>query len=758
MKRQNFDLNWHFSLNDGEEILVNLPHDFSIGQPRSPDSRMKDSGGYFQGGNGKYRKILYLPEDMKDSVIQLEIEGAYMNTQVYVNGNMAMFHPYGYTSFIVDMTPWLEFGKDNTIEIHVRNDALPNSRWYSGSGLYRHVWLLTGKDLYFRPWGIFVTTPVVSRENSVVKVEADIIGCGLLNLTLLDMNGNSVATGESSVKSGKNSIELNVAESVLWCPENPYLYTLVSELISGDKVADRIETKIGIRSIELDREKGLLLNGEPIKLKGGCVHHDCGILGAASWDLAEERKVKAHKDAGFNAIRCAHNPPSPAFLDACDRLGILVMDEAFDCWRMGKKPYDYHLYFEYYWKRDLSSMVLRDRNHPSVIIWSTGNEIPERLGASNGYEISAMLASAIRELDNTRPIINALNGFWLEWTEEMTEKSAPFVEPLDIMGLNYHWRAYDDVLEKYPDRFIIGTETLPKEAFENQQMAEKHPRVLGDFVWTSLDYIGEAGIGHAYLPEEDSRTHGLPYPWRLANCGDLDILCRPRPQSFYRQILWGHRTKPYIAVHRPNNRGIKAEPNYWGWWDVHHSWSWPGSEGCKIFIDVYSHGDEVELFQNGISLGRKKAGATEKNIASFETRYVPGELKVIAYKDGRPVGEDTLQTCGIPHAIRLETDKTSMGSAWGNIAYVTASIIDAKGNVVPYACNEVTFELSGPGNLLAVGNSNPCTEDSFIGVHMKAYEGVVMAVINTTSKTGNISLTASAYRLKPATLTIEIVD
>lgn len=745
MKKTNLDLNWKFSLDSEPETLVNLPHDFSIIRPRTPDSLMRGHGGFFQGGNGLYKKTLELDKSFQVGSVVLEVEGAYMNTEVFINGNLAVFNPYGYTTFHANLTPWLEYNGADKLEIRVQNNALPNSRWYSGSGLYRHVWLLTGIKDYIKPWGIFVTTPVVNGKRSVVRVETEFCGGALLRHTLLDASGTVVAKSEAAAADGRNMQKLTIENPKLWDTVSPTLYTLRSELIAGGGVADTVETTVGIRSIALDHDKGFLLNGKALKLKGGCVHHDCGILGAASWDTAEERKVLAHKEAGFNAIRCAHNPPSPAFLDACDRHGIVVMDEAFDCWRMGKTPYDYHLYFESYWRKDISSMVLRDRNHPSIAFWSTGNEITERRGTSDGYRWSAELAGAIRQLDDTRFVSNALCllGEKDEWGG-LTEQ---YVAPLDVVGYNYLWKRYDDDLIRFPNRFIYSTETVANDAFENWAMVEKYPRIIGDCVWTSLDYIGEAGIGHSFLPGEDNRTHGLGFPWHLANCGDLDICCRPRPQSYYRQILWGHRTAPYIAVHRPNGKGLKPEFNYWGWSDVQNSWSWPGCEGYKAYIDVYSHCDEVELFVNGKSLGRKPAGKTERNIASFEAMYEPGSMKAIAYINGKAVDEDAVITCGAPSAIHLEADRSEISAAWGGLAYVTATVLDENGNPVPWARNEMYFAVSGAGALAAVGTNDPLSKEPFVGNHRSAFEGTVLAAVRSDGESGEIVLTVSAEGL-----------
>lgn len=754
MKKTNLDLGWRFSLDGADEIDVHLPHDYSIGRPRRADSRMLDKGGFFQGGNGTYKKALALPEELAGGSVILEVEGAYMNAEVFINGNLAACNPYGYTAFHADLTPYLRFDVDNKLEIRVQNEALPNSRWYSGSGLYRHVWLLTGKDAYILPWGIFATTPEASEKRSIIQVETTVAGGGLLRHALLDAAGKAVASVEAEASAGKNVQEFMISNAHLWSTETPYLYTLRSELMKGGRATDVVDTPVGIRSIALDTERGFLLNGKPMKLKGGCVHHDCGILGAAAWDAAEDRKVLAMKEAGFNAIRCAHNPPSPAFLDACDRHGIVVMDEAFDCWRMGKTPYDYHLYFEAYWRRDLESMVLRDRNHPSIAFWSTGNEIPERFGKSGGYALSAELAATVRALDDTRFLSNALCGAWDQDIKDFAGDSEAFAAPLDIAGYNYLWQRYEDDLKRYPNRFIYGTETIAGEAFESWEATLKHPRVIGDCVWTGMDYIGEAGIGHAFLPHEDGRTHDLGYPWHLANCGDLDICCRPRPQSIYRQILWGHRSTPWIAVHRPNEKGLKPQYNYWGWSDVQNSWSWPGAEGWKAFIDIYSQCDEVELFVNGKSLGRKTAGKAARNIASFETVYAPGMLRAVAYYGGKPAGEDIVATCGKPAAIRLETDKKEIDAGWGGLAYVTATVVDDDGRTVPYAGNELYFAASGTGDVLALGTADPLSEEPYTGNRRSAWCGTVLAAVRSDGTAGEVVLTVSASGLKAAQITI----
>ncbi len=753
MKRQNLSMSWYFTLNGGGEAVIDLPHDFSIGQPRTADSRMLDKGGFFQGGSGIYRKTLPAGKPAK---AVLEVEGAYMNTEVFVNGNLAAFHPYGYTSFHADLTPWLLEDAPNELQIRVHNNALPNSRWYSGSGLYRPVWLLVAEGAHIAPWGVFASTVEATEQRALLRAETQLCGAGLLRHSLLDASGAAVAVCEAQAE-GLNVQELAVAQPRLWGVDAPNLYTLRSELLVDGVVVDSVDTVVGIRTIALDKTQGFLLNGKPLKLKGGCVHHDCGILGSAAWRAAEERKARALKDAGYNAVRCAHNPPSVDFLDACDRIGLVVMDEAFDCWRMGKTPYDYHLYFEDWWQRDLTSMVLRDRNHPSIAFWSTGNEITERFGRSGGYELARRLAAAVRELDSTRFVSNALCGAFEYPEGEWGESSAPFAAPLDVVGYNYLWRRYEEDLQRFPDRFILGTETIAGEAWETWQATLADPRVIGDCVWTSMDYIGEAGIGHSFLPDEDGRTHGLGFPWHLANCGDLDILCRPRPQSYYRQILWGHRKAPWIAVHRPNAKGIKPSYNYWGWSDVHHSWSWPGADGYKTYIDVYSDADEVELIVNGVSLGRQPAGAVARNIASFETVYAPGSVKAVAYVDGKAVSEDAVQTCGAPAAIRLDADRAQMEAGWQGLAYVTATVVDAQGQTVPYAGNMLYFAASGAGALAAVGTNDPVSREPYTGNSRSVFEGTAVCAIRSQGQPGAVTLTVSAEGLQSAQLVLQAI-
>ncbi|MBN1246580.1 MAG: hypothetical protein JXC32_02925, partial [Anaerolineae bacterium] len=477
MQAIDFDADWRFHLGDSGSALwrrlddsrwrrLDLPHDWSIELGRSPDAPSGASGGYFQTGRAWYRKRFEAPESWASQHVRIEFEGVYMNAEVWLNGDLLIRHPYGYTTFHLDLTPHLKFGEENLLQVVVDNGAQMNSRWYSGSGIYRHVRLLVGGPQHVAPWGVYVTTPVVSAEHATVNVETTLVNhnpaaaYATLRSHVIAPDGTVLASAESAtvVAAGLFEMvaqEMMVGEPALWSPESPTLYHLRTELLVEGEVVDTALTPFGIRSLVFDASQGFLLNGEPTLLRGGCVHHDDGVMGAASYDRAEERKVEVLKANGYNAIRCAHNPPAPAFLNACDRLGMLVIDEAFDCWREGKTPYDYHVAFADWWQRDLDSMVLRDRNHPSVIMWSIGNEIGERNGSSDGVAWAQRLAGRVRELDPTRPVTSGVNGFGMGADASWPETDAIF-GALDVCGYNYQERRYRPDHELHPDRVIYG--------------------------------------------------------------------------------------------------------------------------------------------------------------------------------------------------------------------------------------------------------------------------------------------------------------
>jgi beta-galactosidase len=761
------------------ESIVDLPHDFSICRSRDPESRTGPSGGFFPGGTAEYERRITLPESLPRSTVVLEIEGSYMNTTVRCNGQIVGQHPYGYTTFHSDLSSVMR-SNENVILVTVNNDAQPNSRWYSGSGLYRHVRLLTSGSVYIPPWGVSVTTPEAMESHALVNAEVTVVNnlgdsCRVtVELILRDMTGREVArlVTRTAIRAGSRdrlTQEMRIAKPQLWSTDTPALYELECLIRRDGEVLDAERTVFGVRSIRVDAKTGFTLNGRTLKLKGGCVHHDCGLLGAAAHDRAEERKVELLKANGFNAVRCAHNPPSPAFLDACDRLGIIVIDEAFDCWREAKNPHDYALYFEDWWRRDLEAMVLRDRNHPSVCVWSTGNEVPERDGRSDGARYSRELAGFVRALDPTRPITNAMNNVTTDpdtvglptnvadaSDEEdlFAERTAATIEPLDIAGYNYLVDRYQSDGSLFPGRVICGTETFPMSIYDSWKLVEKLPHVIGDFVWTALDYLGEAGLGRVEYAS-GLRLLG-EYPWHLANCGDIDICGHKRPQSYYRDCVWGISSSPYIAVHPPQHYGEEPSVTRWGWPDVVSSWTWPGSEGKPVLIDLYSACEEVELFQDGRSLGRQAAGNKHRHIATFETTYVPGELVAVAHESDGEAGRSVLTTAGVPDSLCLTPDRAELDRGYGDLSFVTVELVDKSGNVVQSADDSVYFETSGCGSLLAVGTADPLSTESYTGSERRLYRGRALVVLRAADGPGQIRLTARTDAANPGVISVDV--
>ncbi len=801
MKKILFDSGWEYTTEVGSFLRppdgwqpVTLPHDAAASRPRAHSNPTGSAGGFAWSGQAVYRKSCDAPASWSDRQVILEFEGVYMNATVSVNGNVAAFHPYGYTSFLVDVSAYLLVGERNEITVMVNNDAQPNSRWYSGTGIYRHVWLRQGAGVHIRPGGVSVSTPKVTPAVSSVVVTTEIANVtdapveAVLRTTVLDGAGDEAATSEIPAHIAAGSTvdacqELIVTDAKLWSVHAPHLYGLTSEIVVDGQVIDSERTTFGIRSISVDAKRGLRLNGETVKLRGGCVHHDHGLLGAASYDRAEERKVELLKASGFNAIRCAHNPPAPALLDACDRLGMLVMDETFDCWRMGKNPHDYHLVFEDWWQRDTESTVKRDRNHPSVIMWSIGNEVPERTGVSDGYEWCKRQADFVRALDATRPISAALATLFEEdvaehasgggFPEDMFESqnrapssthddrwgglTAPFVEPLDVAGYNYIYNRYEYDQERYPDRVICGTETHPYRAYESWHKTACLANVIGDFVWTAIDYVGESGVGRVSFGDAAPPFFAQDqWPHHLASCGDLDICGFKRPQSYFRDILWGVRREPFIGVLDPGRHGEKASFSPWGWPPVSDTWTFPGWEGKPTMVEVYSADDEIELVLNGVSLGRGPAGAAQKNKAVFEVTYQPGTLTAVGYSGGEETARTKLTTAGEPSALRLTPDRTEIWSGQGDLCYITVEVVDETGVVVRAADAEVSVEVTGVGELIALGTADPCAGTMVVGGPCKAFEGRLLAVVKGGEESGGIEVRADSPGLASAAVHVSV--
>ena len=768
LKRHLSDEDWRFhlgdpaasrpDLDDSNWRRLDLPHDWSVELDRSPDCPSGDQGGFFVDGVGWYRKHFSAPDDWRERKVSVEFEGVYRNAEVWLNGHELGVHPYGYTTFHFDLTPYLRFGdKANVLAVRVDNSTHRHTRWYSGSGIYRHVWLIATHPVHVAQWGLSVTTPVVSEQEATVRVvttvcndsgtDQDIaVRCRVTGDGGIEIH----ADAETNVRAGTDAelvADVVVPSPVLWSPESPSLYRLVAEVSVEGEVLDTETTAFGIRSFYFNTEEGFVLNDRRTILRGGCVHHDCGPLGAASIDRAEERKVEVLKASGFNAIRCAHNPPSPAFLEACDRLGMLVIDEAFDVWREGKIPYDYHRHFDDWWQRDLDSMLLRDRNHPSIILWSIGNELCER-GLPEGAALAKTLSARVRKIDPTRPITAGINSV-PEWRD-----TDGLFDYLDVCGYNYRLEAYEPDHELHPDRVIIATESFPPQSYEYWKAVEKLPYVAGDFVWTSHDYLGEAGIGHT-RSEDKEQNFALGYPWNQANCGDIDLCGWKRPQSHYRDVLWNRAAEPYIAVHPPNPSGKEIVVSHWGWHDVQPSWTWPGCDGEELRVDVYYACDEIELFLNGKSLGKRPATAESVHIATFRVSYEAGELEAVAYADGIETGRSALSTAGPAERIRLCADRVSISSDPRDLAYVTVEVVDASDKTCPNAANMVFFTVTGPGRIAAVASADPRNTETYRGNSHSVWRGKCLVVVQPTGEPGEIRLLAHADHLEGGSLDVE---
>jgi beta-galactosidase len=739
---------WQDSLDDAGWRSVDVPHDWSIELERDPASTSGSDGGYFPTGVGWYQKRFTVPDEWRGKKLIIEFEGVYMNAHVWLDEHFLGRHPYGYTTFHHDLTPYLEPGSEQTVRVLVDNGSQPNSRWYSGSGIYRHVWLSLGDPTHVGPRGVWVTTPSVSQEEAMVRVRTCVQNSleedGEIVLRSRIAGGAEAEMGATIPAGGRTefSQELGVSRPELWSPDTPRLYRLETEVEVDGQVVDEAATAFGIRSLVFDAESGFRLNGERIDLRGGCVHHEHGPLGAASHDRAEERKVELLKANGFNAVRCAHNPPAPSFLDACDRVGLLVVDEAFDCWRNGKNLCDYHTGFDDWWRRDLESMILRDRNHPSVIMWSIGNEPVER-GRPEGARIAQMLADHVRSVDATRPVTAGINGGHGDWPWQQLDD---LFATLDVCGYNYRADEYGRDGERVPGRVVYGSESFAGEAAEHWQRVVELDHVIGDFVWTAIDYLGESGIGRVHVEEEPVPLLAL-YPWHVSNCGDLDICGFKRPQSFYRDVLWRRGSPLFIAVHPP---GPEPRVTYWGWPDVRASWTWPGHEDKPFRVDVYSACDTVELLLDGESLGTK---APERCIATFDVPYRRGTLEAVG---SNPAAEIELRTVGEPAGLRLTADRDAIGG--DGLSFVTVEVVDADGLMHPDAGHLISFAVGGPGTIAAVGSGDPAGTEPYRGARQSVYRGRCLVVLRPRGEPGELRLRARADGLVEAEAVVRVSD
>ncbi len=793
-----FDQDWRFhrgdvdgaeaaTFDDSQWRKLDLPHDWSI-EDLTPVSEATGEGtiwvggntptrigpfdvalsagqeatGWVVGGTGWYRKRFRAPSTGEKTETEIRFDGIYMNSDVWLNGKHVGFHPYGYTSFAYDLTPFINQGGENVLAVRVRNEGM-NSRWYSGSGIYRHVWLTMTEKVRIPLWGVGVTTPKAADLSTVeVTVRAENRGKESATATVraqIIAHSNKVAgKGEQSLDvpaagNATATVSLDIQSPELWSSAAPHLYRAEVDLLVAGKVVDQSTVTFGIRSIEFDVEHGLRINGEVVKLKGGCVHHDNGLLGSCAIDRAEERRVEILKANGFNAIRTSHNPPSLAFLDACDRLGMMVIVEAFDCWNLGKNDDDYLLYYNDWWERDLKSMLMRDRNHPGVIFWSIGNEIDGRR-TPEGVAIAKKLHDAVKSLDTVRPVTMAVPGPY-DHNLPQWQANDPCFLHLDVGGYNYQWQQYELDHKRFPQRIMMGTESFPFEAYDSWRYAEKLSYVLGDFVWTAVDYFGESAIGHSLLSVEPANWR-QKYPWFISYCGDIDAVGHKKPQSYFRDVLWG-QSKLEMSVERPLPPGRTETLANWGWQDELRSWTWPGVAGKILNVRVYTSGDQVRLLLNGKEIGSKPVPESAKLVAVFPVPYIEGELRAVAYQDGKEIASQTLKTVGKPVRLRLTADRETIRASRNDLAFVTVEMLDGAGMPIPDGARTIDFQIDGVGELAAAGSANPKDVTSFGQPTCRTFCGKGMAILRPTGHEGTITLRAKSAGLELASVTIKCV-
>lgn len=806
-ERLSFNDGWLFSLADDSlaarpEFVdsgwrkLNLPHDWAIEGDFSQDNPSGTGGGALPGGVGWYRKTFVAENKDKGKHFRIEFDGVYMNSEVFINGTCLGKRPYGYISFSYDLTPYLKWGEKNVIAVRVDNAEQPNSRWYSGCGIYRNVWLLKTGDVCVAEWGTYVTTAKVDGQGASLNLVTTLENTGKENAdvtvrsVLKDAEGKEVAQAESPAnvvaeKSAKIAQELQVTSPQLWDVEHPYLYSLVTEVMKGGQCVDRYVTPVGIRTFSFDAAKGFVLNGKPTKINGVCMHHDLGCLGAAVNVRAMERQLQMLKEMGCNGIRCSHNPPAPEWLDLCDRMGFIVMDEAFDMWRKKKTAYDYSLYFNEWHERDLHDFILRDRNHPSVFMWSIGNEVLEQWSDAQADTLSLeeanlilnfghsadmlakegevsvnslltkKLADFVKALDPTRPVTAGCN-------EPNPANHLFRSEALDIIGYNYHNVNIPDVPRNFPGKPFIITES------NSALMTRGYYRMPSDemFIWperwdkpfydatfacSSYDNChapwGNTHEENLLLTKKNDFISGqyvwtgfdyigepTPYGWpaRSSYFGIIDLAGFPKDVYYLYQSEWSNKQVLHLFPH----------------------WNWTAGQDVDMWC-YYNQADEVELFVNGKSQGVKAKDENHLHVV-WRVKYEPGSVKVVARKDGKVVGEKEIRTAGEPKKIRLIPDRNTLNADGKDLSFVTVEIVDAEGNLCPLADNLVHFEVEGNLFIAGVDNGSQTSMERFKDNKRKAFNGKCLVVLQNDGKTGAARLKAVAEGLEDAV--VEIVS
>lgn len=780
---------------DAKWRILDLPHDWSIEADFSLKNPATPGGGALPGGIGWYRKGFVVDKSDEGKNVYIDFDGIYWNSKVWINGHLLGERPNGYISFRYDLTPYIKVGEKNVIAVRVDNSKQPNSRWYSGSGIYRNVWLVTTNALHVDHWGTYVTTPTVTRDNAEIKIETNIKNSSDLSQTfelysiLIDKEGKEIAriNNSESVGAAENvsmNQSLKVSNPILWSIDNPYLYKIVTRIEQNGKVVDEYETPLGIRYFSFDPNKGFFLNGESIKIKGVCNHHDLGFLGAAVNTRAIERQLEILKEMGCNGIRTSHNPPAPELLDLCDKMGFIVMDEAFDMWRKKKSPYDYSQYFPEWHERDLTDLILRDRNHPSIFMWSIGNEILEQWSDINADTLDLQQANMVlnfantlnkKDIDAKELHVNSLLTIKLADIAKKLDPTRPITtgnnetEPsnhifrsgaMDIIGFNYHENNWVNFHEKFPNQKLIITEStsglmsrgyyeMPSDSMniwperwdkpfdrpvhhcssydnchvpwgstheDTWRLVKNYDHISGVYLWTGFDYLGEP----------------TPFWWpsRSSYFGVIDLAGFPKDIYYMYQSEWTNKDVLHIFPH----------------------WNWKDGQTVDIWA-YFNNADEVELFLNGLSLGKK---AKEKDVyhVFWRVPFQKGTLKAVSYKDGKEVLTREVKTTGDPISIRLTADRQTIKADGKDLSFITVEALDAEGNPVPVADNLINFTIQGDGFIAGTDNGDPTDPNSLKKPSRKLFSGKGLAVVQSHKKAGKIILKATSSNLKQASIEI----
>ncbi len=760
---EKFDFDWKFFLSDSATVAsavnyddsewqdVQLPHDWSIKLP--VNKKNGAAMGFLPGGIGWYRKTFSIPNHYKGKKVVIHFDGVYHQSDVYINGKHLGFHPYGYTAFEYDLTPHLDYGSKNTIAVRVDHSNSPSSRWYSGSGIYRHVWLKVTNPVHVAMWGTYITTPAISETAADVKIATTIENSSSANANLqvqnriINADGKEVVAAKSwlSVAQDKKEVveqSMRVQNPKLWSIENPYLYMMETTVKRKGKTVDQYRTSFGIRSIKFDPDKGFFLNGKNLKLQGFCIHPDAGSLGTAVPDQSYLRRLKIIKEYGVNAIRCSHNPPGPEFLDMCDSLGFVVIDEAFDKWKAGY----YGKYFDEWWQKDMDAMLLRDRNHPSIVLWSIGNETMEQFSRTDeGANRAIMLRDYVRKVDPTRLVTAAIAPGNV--SDRIYNKNG-FNEALDVVGYNYQepWLAGDKKL--FPDRMMYIAEAFPYYSGRHNSIRDYNPKnpwyyvaendfVFGQFIWTGIDYLGESS--------------GWPSTgWPT---GFFDDCMFEKPGGAFHRSVWNKEPMVRIAV-ADQSLDIDPGKDHWSSPFLAAHWNFPQYDGHIIEVQTTSSCDSVELWVNEKSIGKRRTADYLNNTIVWYLPYKAGEIKAIGYNKDKEAAKFELRTAGKPVEIRLSADRTQITADGQDLSHVTVGLVADKGVVVPNADQNITAEVVGNGRLLGLDNGD-LRKETYGGNTVKTYFGKALATVQSGRTKGDIQITVTSHGLPASFITLK---